>query len=140
MAIIKGQNLRMEVGGKCIALATSCTFHVAAQTEDISTKDSEDDWTEYDVVGLSWDAQTDSLVTLDEDTNGQVPSSLLDLIIKKTLVTLKFTKTGGAKNRESQTSELTCSGKAFLTDVNITAANRKASTLSCKFTGTGPLS
>ena len=78
MGIIKGQNLRVMVDGKCVAMATSCQFHVSAQMEDSSTKDSTGDWQEQEVVGLSWDAQTDSLVTLtDNGTNGELPQNLL---------------------------------------------------------------
>ena len=131
------------VGGKCIAMATSCTFHVSAQMEDSSTKDSTGDWQEQSVVGLSWDAQTDSLVTLtDNGSNGELPQDLLSLIINKTAVTLTFDQTTGTNNRTSvsPTSAIKKSGQAFVTDVNITAQNRQNSTISVQFQGTGPLS
>ena len=141
MATIKGQNLRVMVGGKCIAMATSCTFHVSAQLEDSSTKDSTGDWQEQEVMGLSWDAQTESLVTLtDNGTNGELPQDLLSLIINKTLVTLTFDTTAGTNNRVGQNSVIKKTGQAYITDVNITAANRQNSTCSVQFTGTGPLS
>jgi len=129
------------VGGKCIAMATSCTFHVSAQMEDSSTKDSTGDWQEQTVVGLSWDAQTDSLVTLtDNGSNGELPQDLLSLIINKTAVTLTFDQTNGTNNRTGTNSAIKRSGQAYLTDVSISAANRQNSQLSCQFTGTGALS
>lgn len=143
MATIKGQNLRVMVGGKCIAMATSCTFHVSAQLEDSSSKDSTGDWQEQEVTGLSWDAQTDSLVTLtDNGSNGELPQDLLSLIISKTAVTLTFDQTTGTNNRQSvsPTSAIKKSGQAYVTDVSITAQNRQNSTISVQFTGTGPLS
>ena len=141
MATIKGQNLRVMVGGKCIAMATSCTFHVSASLEDSSSKDSTGDWQEQEVVGLSWDAQTDSLITLtDNGTNGEMPQDLLGLIINKTLVTLTFDTTSGTNNRTAQNSAIKKSGQAYVTDVQITAANRQNSTLTVQFTGTGALS
>ena len=141
MPTIKGQNLRVMVGGKCIAMATSCTFHVSAQMEDSSTKDSTGDWQEQTVVGLSWDAQTDSLVTLtDNGSNGELPQDLLSLIINKTAVTLTFDQTNGTNNRTGTNSAIKRSGQAYLTDVSISAANRQNSQLSCQFTGTGALS
>ena len=141
MATIKGQNLRVMVGGKCIAMATSCTFHVSASLEDSSSKDSTGDWQEQEVVGLSWDAQTDSLITLtDNGTNGELPQDLLGLIINKTLVTLTFDTTSGNNNRTAQNSAIKKSGQAYVTDVQITAANRQNSTLTVQFTGTGALS
>ena len=129
------------VGGKCIAMATSCTFHVSAQLEDSSTKDSTGDWQEQEVTGLSWDASTDSLVTLtDNGTNGELPQDLLSLIINKTKVTLTFDQTNGANNRTGANSAIKKSGEAYVTDVNITAQNRQNSTITAQFTGTGALS
>jgi hypothetical protein len=121
-------------------MATSCTFHVSAQLEDSSTKDSVGDWQEQEVTGLSWDAQTDSLVTLEDNgTNGELPQDLLGLIINKTKVTLTFDQTAGANNRVGQNSAIKRTGEAYVTDVTITAQNRQNSTISAKFTGTGPL-
>ena len=141
MATIKGQNLRVMVGGKCIAMATSCQFHIGTSLEDASTKDSTGDWQEQEVTGLNWDASTDSLVTLtDNGTNGELPTDLMSLIINKTLVTLTFDQTAGNNNRTGQNATLKRSGSAYLTDYSLTAPNRQNSTLSCKFTGTGPLS
>ena len=141
MGTIKGQNLRVMVGGKCVAMATSCTIHVAAQTEDSSTKDDTGDWAENEVVGLSWDCSTDSLVTLaDNGTNGELPTDLLSLIINKTKVQLTFDTTAGTNNRTGQNSAIKKSGYAYLTDYSLTAPNRQNSTLTCQFSGTGALS
>jgi len=142
MATIKGQNLRVMVGsGKCIAMATSCTFHVSAALSDSSCKDDADDFARQEVTGLSWDVQTDSLVTLtDNGSNGELPVDLLGLIINKTLVTLTFDQTAGTNNRTGQNSTIKKSGQAYLTDFSISAPNRQNSTLTCQFTGSGPLS
>ncbi len=141
MATIKGQNLRVMVGGKCIAMATSCTFHISAQVESASTKDDANDFEVNEVTGLSWDAQTDSLVTLtDNGVNGELPTDLMSLIINKTKVTLTFDQTAGTNNRTGQNSAIKRSGEAYLTDYSLSAQNRQNSTLSCQFTGTGPLS
>ncbi len=141
MATIKGQNLRVMVGGKCIAKATSAQFHIAAETQDSSTKDSTGDWAENEVVSLSWDAQTDSLVTLvDDGVNGELPQSLLSLIINKTKVTLTFDETAGTNNRIGQNSAIKRSGEAYLVDYSLTAPNRQNSQLTCRFVGAGALS
>lgn len=140
MATIKGQNLRVMVGVKCIAMATSCTFHVAAQTESASTKDDANDFEVNEVTGLSWDASTESLVTLqDNGTNGELPTDLLSVMIAKTKVTLTFDVTNGTNNRVGTNSALKKSGQAYINDISITAANRQNSTLSVQFLGTGPL-
>lgn len=141
MATIKGQNLRVMVDGKCIAMATSCTFHVSAALSDSSTKDDANDWAANEVTGLSWDAQTDSLVILvDNGSNGELPTDLLSLIVNKTPVTLTFDQTAGINNRIGQNASIKRSGQAYLTDYSLTAPNRQNSTLTCQFTGTGPLS
>ena len=141
MGTIKGQNLRVMVGGKCIAMATSCTFHVSAQLQDSSTKDSVGDFQEQEVTGLSWDAQTESLVTLEDNgSNGELPQDLLSLMINKTKVTLTFDQTAGANNRVGQNSAIKKTGEAYINDINITAQNRQNSTVSVQFSGTGPLS
>ena len=128
------------VGGKCIATATSCTFHVSAQLQDSSTKDSVGDFQEQEVTGLSWDAQTESLVTLEDNgTNGELPQDLLSLMINKTKVHLVFDQTAGTNNRVAQNSVIKMSGWAWLNDLSINAANRQNSTISAQFSGTGPL-
>ena len=129
------------VGGKCIAMATSCQFHISAQLEDASTKDDTGDWQTQEVTGLSWDASTDSLVTLEDNgTNGELPTDLMSLIINKTKVTLTFDQTAGTNNRTGQNSTIKRSGEAYLADYSLTAPNRQNSTLTCQFQGTGPLS
>ena len=129
------------VGGKCIAMATSCQFHISAQMEDSSTKDSTGDFQEQEVTGLSWDAQTDSLVTLEDNgTNGETPQDILSLIINKTKVTLTFDQTAGANNRVGQNSVIKKTGYAYVSDVQITAQNRQNSTMTVQFQGTGALS
>ena len=141
MGTIKGQNLRVMVGGKCIAMATSCTFHVSAQLQDSSTKDSVGDFQEQEVTGLSWDAQTESLVTLEDNgINGELPQDLLSLMINKTKVSLTFDQTSGANNRVAQNSVIKKTGDAYINDISISAQNRQNSTISVQFSGTGPLS
>jgi predicted secreted protein len=122
-------------------MSTAATFHVSASLEDSSTKDSVGDWQEQEVTGLSWDAQTDSLVTLEDNgTNGELPQDLLGLIISKTKVTITFDQTAGTNNRVAQNAAIKRTGEAYVTDVTITAQNRQNSTFSAKLTGTGPLS
>jgi hypothetical protein len=141
MATIKGQNLRVMVGGKCIAMATSCQFHISAQMEDASTKDSVGDFQEQEVTGLSWDAQTDSLVTLEDNgSNGELPQDIFSLIINKTKVQLTFDQTAGVNNRVGQDSAIKKTGYAYVSDVQITAQNRQNSTITVQFQGTGALS
>lgn len=128
------------VGGKCVAMATSCMFHIAAQTQDSSTKDDTGDWAVNEVVGLAWDAQTDSLVTLvDNGSNGELPANLFTAMINKTQVTLVFDVTEGTNNRTGTNSSIKKTGTAYISDISVTAANRQNSTITVKFIGSGAL-
>lgn len=129
------------VGGKCIAMASSCQLHISAQMEDSSSKDDAGNWQTQEVVGLSWDVQTDSLITLvDNGSNGELPTDLLSLIISQTKVTLTFDQTAGTNNRVGQNAAIKRTGYAYLTDYNLVAQNRTAAKLTCQFQGDGPLS
>ena len=125
---------------KCIAMATSCTLHIASQLEDASTKDS-DDWQEQEVTGLSWDASTDSLVTLtDNGSNGELPTDLLSAMINKTKLYLKFDVTNGTNNRTATNSAIKNTGACYISDISVSAQNRANSTITVQFQGTGALS
>ena len=129
------------VGGKCIAMATSMSLHLSAQTEDSSTKDDTGEWAKNEVTGLSWDASCDSLVTLtDNGSNGELPTDLFTAMINKTLLTLTFDTTSGTNNRTAGNSTIKKTGTAYITDISLTAANRQNSTLTVQFTGSGGLS
>ena len=141
MGTIKGQNLRVMVGGKCIAMSTSAQFHISAELQDSSTKDSTGDWQEQEVVGLSWDASCDALVTLtDNGSNGELATELMSVMINKTPVTLTFDQTAGTNNRTGQNATIKRSGSAYISDIQITAQNRQNSTFTVQFQGTGALS
>ena len=141
MGTIKGQNLRVMVGGKCIAMSTSAQFHISAELQDSSTKDSSGDWQEQEVVGLSWDASCDALVTLtDNGSNGELATDLMSVMINKTPVTLTFDQTAGTNNRTGQNATIKRSGSAYISDIQITAQNRQNSTFTVQFQGTGALS
>jgi hypothetical protein len=108
--------------------------------EDSSTKDDAGNWQTQEVVGLSWDVQTDSLITLvDNGSNGELPTDLLSLIISQTKVTLTFDQTAGTNNRVGQNAAIKRTGYAYLTDYNLVAQNRTAAKLTCQFQGDGPL-
>ena len=141
MGTIKGQNLRVMVGGKCIAMSTNSVFHVSATLESSSTKDSVSDFEEQEVVSLSWDASCDALVTLtDNGTNGELATDLMSVMINKTPVTLTFDQTAGTNNRTGQNATIKRSGSAYISDIQITAQNRQNSTFTVQFQGTGALS
>lgn len=138
MGTIKGHNLRIKIGEKAIAFATSCTVHISANLEESSTKDSTNDWSEQEITGLSWDISTDALFSVDVDSNGVNATNAIDLILAKTAVTVDFEPTQGTKNRETA-SGVRYSGQALVNDISINATNRQNASYTLSATGTGAL-
>jgi len=140
MSVIKGQNLRVMLGTKCIALATSCTLHVSTSLQDSTTKDSVSDFDNQEVTGLSWDLTVDALYGLNStDTSGEYAPDLLSSMLAKSEVTISFTQTEGDDNRTAKTGGLKVSGKAFITDLSINAQAKQNASYNAKFTGNGAL-
>ena len=147
MSTIKGQNLRLFVTDgsslKCIAAATSCTVHVAANVEDSSTKDSEGNFTENEVTGFSWDMSTDALLMNDaSDTTGESGADILTLMLKGQPIVAKWQETTGASGTQNRTAKdggIGRKGSVIIADYSITAGNRANSTYTVQFTGTGAI-
>jgi hypothetical protein len=60
-------------------------------------------------------------------------------MINKTLVTLSFDQTAGTNNRTGQNAAIKRTGSAYISDVQVTAANRQNSSFTVQFQGTGAL-
>ena len=138
MGVIKGQNLRITIGGKYVAFATSCTVHVSASLEDSSTKDSSDGiFQEQQLTGLAWDISTDALYSVDTDATGINAEGALDAILARQKVEIEFTGTVGTNNRQATGHKYI--GQAWINDISINAANRQNASYSLQAQGTGPL-
>lgn len=139
MGIIKGQNLRLMIGGKCVGAATNSTLHTTATTEDVSTKDSTGDWAENEVTGLSWDASSEALVVDTKDAGAADLQSIWDAFTSKEPVQVEFIQTNGEKNRQAVTSGIHFTGNGIINDVSIQAQNKSNTTLSIQIQGHGAL-
>jgi hypothetical protein len=142
MSILKGQNLRLKVGGKYFAFATTCSIHIGVQLEESSTKDDTADWSNQEITGLSWDASTSALYSFDQgdsDSTGHDAPSVADLCISKEPVQVEFRITQGNKNREDATGPVYY-GTAIINDFQATAQNRQNATYDVQLQGKGGLS
>ena len=139
MGVIKGQNLRLLIGGKCVAFATSCTVHVSMNLEESSTKDSTNNFTEQTPTGISWDMSCDALYSVDADATGVNGIDALDKVLAQTKVTVMFEQTTGDKNRVAVTGGAVYSGDAWVNDIRINAANRQNTSYTIQLTGDGQL-
>ena len=129
MATVKGQNLRIFIDNVVLAAALQCDVHVALTTKSISTKDSEGAFDDLMVVSLAWDAKANGAVTTDPDRND--PASLMNRIGQT--VKVQFALASGEKNSEE--GDLLLAGEAILSDVKVTAENRRRGTYDIVLTG-----
>lgn len=138
----KGQHLRLflynkENMSKVIALATDLTFHVSAQTENSTTKDSTDTtgmWEEFDKTGISYDIQIGALVGVGEDDAITFEDAIND--INDELIVWQLFTVGGEKNRISL--DKIANGKGKLSNVKVTGQNRQGVSYTATLNGYGP--
>ena len=132
MATVKGQNLRIFLGNgdvAPIAAALQCYLQVQMNVQKKSTKDDECGWVRNHVASLAWNVKVNGAVTLDPDRND--PASLMNRIGQTVYV--KLALASGEKN--SDMGDMLVVGYAILSDVQITAENRKRGTYDVTLTG-----
>ena len=149
----KGQHLRLVIiGGTAqsptnnfVALSTNLSFHLSAQTEDSTTKDTTDttgSWNSYMVTNRSGDITFSALVAVlngdYEDNNGYYLEDIIDKV-SDTPVDWKLVlgTVGSTKNRTI--SKTICSGKGKLTNLQVDAQNRQKATYSGTLNMYGPV-
>lgn len=71
--------MRLIANEKCLAAATTCTLHVAMETENSSTKDDDSDFATVNPTGLSWDVQAEALVTDNNFESGKLECNAASL-------------------------------------------------------------
>lgn len=137
----KGQNLRIFVDGKCVAVTTNCQFHIGIQLESSTTHDSVGMYDENEPVGKSWDVSCDALYDPEApaEDNAITPAELMDMLItaEDPRCKLKWDATDGEKNRTGKNIGYT--GDAYLNDGNVSSPDRNNVNGTFQFTGTGPL-
>jgi hypothetical protein len=131
MATVKGQNLRIFVGGRAIGAALDCQLQLQLNVTPYSTKDDEGAWTKNRVVSLQWSVTANAVLTDIDYVEAIGVSDLADLIGET--VQVQLNTTSGEMNRES-TGQL-LAGDAIISDVQYTAQNRQRTT--CQITLTG---
>lgn len=129
MATIKGQNLRIFIGNEVVAASLQCEVQVQLQTKTISTKDTEGDFAELLIVNLAWNARSSSAVSNDPNRND---AASLQARIGQT-VHVQFALADG--NQNSDMGDILVAGDAIISDVRITAENRRRGTCDVVLTG-----
>lgn len=138
-----GQSLRLFLfpdnspQARAVCASTSCTLHISATTEQTSTKDTEGNWEDYEVTGLSYDISADALVDVGVDDACQLNDFLEMMESSDDYKAWSITTTTGTKNREID--DPICYGNASVSSIQITAQNRQNASLSVSLAGYGEL-
>ncbi len=133
MTALKGQNLRVFVGGSVVAESTNCTITLTGNTQEASTKDDTGMASKPAIVSKSWQVTVDSLDVSDIAT-------LLTAIKSATVFTLAWDTTSSTDNVTPESTGIARSGSAYLTDATFTFNDREYATKNVQFTGSGALS
>lgn len=146
---LKGKDLMIFVDSKAIALATSHTLTLNAETSDTASKDS-GMWDDAEVTKLSWEASSESIGAADEGTSVDISyETLLDKCMAGEKVPVICGIPTNATNDGVPTEGWTAptespkqayyKGEALITSVTLTGANGENSQISANFKGVGKL-
>jgi predicted secreted protein len=138
-----GQNLRLFVfvddspAPYAVCASTSCTLHISATTEQSTTKDTEGNWEDYEVTGLSYDISADALVDVGTDTACQLNDFIEIMESSADYKSWSLATTEGTQNREID--DAICSGQASMASLQINAQNRQNANFSVSMSGYGAI-
>ena len=132
MGKIKGQNLRVFLGGTVVAKATNCQLQIQNSSEDITTKDNAALASEETVVSSSWQVQVDSF----DETN---ITALLTAWKNNTPFQVKWDQTGGTGNAVGQGASFLRVGQAYISDATFNFNDREVVASNVTFVGDGEL-
>ena len=139
---VLGKDLMLFVGGKAIALASSCKLSLSAETIDTQSKDS-GIWTEKDIKKLSWNGSSENLFSADADANSY--DALFALMLARNPIPILFGIPANSDAGEMPEAGWTLptgkhySGNVLITSLELNAPDGDKATFSATFDGTGAL-
>lgn len=149
MAVTKGGDLMLFVGGKSIAFATNHTLSISADTKETSTKDSGGLWQTSEVGMLSWSCSSENLIG--NPMAGIGYDELFNMMVARKPITGVFALEGNStdyaegKLGAAPTTGWTAksgdgyTGQMVITSLEKNAPNGENATLKVDFTGVGEL-
>ena len=149
--ILKGAEVMLFVGGRTIALATSCSLEVTTQTQDVRTKDSAyGPDKEFDFC--DWSLSSESLVGENEGVGEQyfakdllslqLAGRPVDVVIGRVSRTSASIPAEGWAEPSAVPSDVvlgTYRGKALIMSSSVNAPSEGKTTFSVKLDGLGEL-
>lgn len=130
VGIVNGTDIGIYVGTKLIALATSHTIKLTANTRNITTKDSAD-FEEAEYSRFSWEMSVKAMTSYDTSTTKQTSDDLLTAMLAKTKLTVKYST--------NKTGDRVFSGTVIITEFSEDAPDAENTTYSVTLKGTGAL-
>ncbi len=149
MAVTKGGDLMLFVGGKSIAFATNHTLSISADTKETSTKDSGGLWQTSEVGMLSWSCSSENL--MGNPMAGIGYDELFAMMMSRKPITGVFALEGNStdyaegKLGAAPTTGWTAksgdgyTGQMVITNLEMNAPNGENATMKVDFTGVGEL-
>jgi predicted secreted protein len=146
-AFTKGQNVRLflspitpdDTPTSVIAAARTLSLHVSVATEDISTKDTDGEWSYPEPTQITYDITTSALVGDSDNTESQVggivTADIMYMYLEGKPCKWQICNTSGANNRTKGT--VIASGSVVLNSLNINAAVRQVVTYEAQMQGYG---
>ena len=124
MAFEKGNDIRLSVNGILIGGEQDCSINRETETSDTTTKDS-GVWSESEAVGLSWSADCNGVVVVDDEGLEALETAWESM----EKVDVKYGKAGNYKT-----------GQAIITSLSSNSPHKDKSTYSVSLQGVGALS
>ena len=146
---LSGKDFMIFIDDKAIALATSHTLTVTAETGDTASKD-DGIWDDAEITKMGWEASSESIgsanegeatdISYEELLDTQILGQEVDLIlgIPKNKTDDGLPEEGWQVPGESP-NQAYYTGKALITSVTLTGAKGDKSTVSASFKGVGKL-
>lgn len=145
--ITKGQYVRLFLGSdntaepsKVIGAAKDLSFHVSVAVENITTKDTVQDWVNNEPTELSYDITSSAFVKSGETITSSVQAQALADIetIYEASLPVKYIIANVSGDNNRTIGNDIVSGSVIITSLSINGPNRQVATYQMTLTGYGP--
>lgn len=143
--VLEGKDLMLWLGGKVVALSTSCSLNLEGQTQDAATKD-DGVWNDTEISNRSWNVSNESFDAVDETrTTDHVFDDLFDLFVAGTKVDVTVgvptnkAADGVPEDGWAEPTAKCYKGKAVITSLSRTGAKGSNGSVSVSLSGCGAL-
>ena len=145
-AYTKGQTVRLFLSSdntttpaSVVASSKQLSWHASLSLENMTTKDTDGDWTIQEPTALSYDISVNALVssgeTITSAVTGQTYADIEEIYEASAPVKWQIANVSGDNNRTK--GSVICSGLCVITSLNLSAANRQTATYDVTLNGYG---